>query len=110
MIARQVRSLGPAAGIWPRRTLGTALPGGLGEDTGAVAGFEDACLTTRCTVMRSRTRSRRGFGGHVEVEVAFVGDVEGLEDAGYASRWASRKRACSICWLTTSSWRRRQWV
>ena len=28
----------------------------------------------------------RTFGGHVEVEVVVAGDVEGLQDAGYANQ------------------------
>ena len=64
-----------------------------GEDADAVAGFEDelgvglSYDTVHSDVLKDEVaQGLRAFDGHVEVEVIFAGDVEGLEDAGHASQ------------------------
>src|SRR5215831_16990118 len=69
------------------------LSGVLGEDAGAVAGFEDELGlglpddAVHGDVLQDKVAQGLGaFGGDVEVEVVVASDVEGLEDAGHAGQ------------------------
>jgi hypothetical protein len=69
------------------------LSGEPGEGAGAVTGFEDELGlglpddAVHGDVLKDEVaQGLWAFDGYVEVEVVFAGDVEGLEDAGYAGQ------------------------